>query len=185
LGMTNFYNKFIPQYSSLAVPLTNLTKKREPDRLNWSQEHDQAFQALKDCLAKDPILVWPNRNEDFHLQTDASGIGIGAVLLQLVDGVKHPVLYASRKLLDRETRYSTIERELLAIVWAVQKFQLYLYGKPFWLETDHQPLVYLNTSQPSNHRLLRWTLILQQYQIRISSIKGKDNHMADFLSRIV
>jgi len=120
---------------------------------------------------------------DFHLQTDASGIGVGAVLLQLVNGVKHPVLHARRKLLDRETRYIAIERELLAIVWAVQKFQLYLYGRPFWLETDHQPVAYLKTSQPSNHRLLRWTLILQQYKILISAIKGKDNHMADFLSR--
>jgi len=159
--MVNLDNKFIPQYSSLTVPLTTLTKKRKPDKLNWSDEQDKAFQALKDCLATDPILVWPDMSADFHLQTDASGISVGAVLLQFVNGVKHRVLYASRKLLDRETRYSTIERELLAMVWAVQKFQLYLYRRPFWLETDHQPLVYLNTSQPSNHRLLRWTLILQ------------------------
>src|SRR5260221_3283612 len=184
LGTVNFYSKFIPNYSSLAVPLTNLTKKREPEKLRWHAEHEQAFVALKTSLTQEPILVWPKFDEDFHLETDVSGLGIGAVLLQYVDGVKHPVLYASRKLLDRETRYSTIERELLAIIFAVQKFQLYLYGRRFWLETDHQPLTYLQTCQPSNHRLLRWALILQQYQINILSIKGSENHMADFLSRI-
>ena len=183
IGMIQFYRRFVPNFSSIAVALTDLTKKKEPNTLVWGPMQNEAFLLLKQKLAEGPILIWPDLNKDFFVQSDASGLGLGAVLLQEVDGLKHPVCYASRKLLPRETRYSTIERELLAIVWGIQKFQLYLYGKRFFLETDHQPLTYLYTSQPQNHRLLRWALILQQYDVTVLSIKGSDNHLADFLSR--
>ena len=92
-------------------------------------------------------------------------------------------MYASRKLLSRETRYSTIERKLLGIIWGIQKFQIYLYGKQFFLETDHEQLTYLRTAQPDNHRLLRWGLILDNYDFTVKYVKGKDNVIADFLSR--
>ena len=109
--------------------------------------------------------------------------GIGAVLLQREDNTDFPVAYASRKLLPRECSYSTIERECLAIVWAVQKFQTYLYGREFVLETDHQPLVYLQRAKVTNSRILRWALSLQPYRFRIECIKGSDNVGADYLSR--
>lgn len=88
------------------------------------------------------------------LQTDASDVGVGAVLLQYEDGVKKPVVYASKKLSKSQVNYSTIEKEYYAIVWAVQKFQRYLYGQEFYLETDHQPLVYLSKSKVLNARLM-------------------------------
>ena len=93
--------------------------------------------------------------------------------------------YASKKLLDREKHYSVIERECLAIVWSVQKFQSYLYGKEFSLETDHQPLTYLNKAKVANARLMRWALALQPFKMRLESIKGSDNFAADFLSRML
>lgn len=104
--------------------------------------------------------------------------------MQDEDGNKMPIAYASRKLKQAELAYATIEKECLAIVWAIQKFQRYLYGQEFLLETDHQPLIYLNRAKVTNARLMRWALILQPYRFRIVAIKGSDNVGADCLSRL-
>ena len=126
----------------------------------------------------------PDFDKPFYLQTDASQLAIGAVLLQEADDeTKHPIAFASKKLLPREVNYSTIEKECLAIVWSVQKFQDYFYGKRFFLETDHQPLQYLGRHQFKNGRLMRWALALQPYCFTIHAIRGRDNVGADFLSR--
>ena len=117
------------------------------------------------------------------MRTDASNFGIGAVLMQEHAGVKFPICYASRKLLSREVQYSVIEKECLALVWGIQKFESYLYGREFLLETDHQPLLYLNRAKVANARLMRWALALQPYRFRIIAIKGSENIGADFLSR--
>lgn len=116
-------------------------------------------------------------------QTDASDVGV-AVLLQYEDGVKKPVAYASKKLSKSQVNYSTIEKECYAIAWAVQKFQRYLYGQEFYLETDHQPLVYLSKSKVLNARLMRWALVLQPYRFRTIAIKGSENVGAYCLSRL-
>ena len=125
----------------------------------------------------------PNLQKTFILRTDASNVGIGAVLLQETEEGKFPVAYASRKLLDREVNYSVVEKECLAVIWGVQKFHTYLYGKHFILETDNMPLVYLNKSKESNGRLMRWALLLQAYRFTVVAIKGKNNVGADYLSR--
>ena len=127
----------------------------------------------------------PDISKPFILQTDASDGGIGAVLLQLEDevGIKLPVAYASRKLKSSECKYSTIEKECLGIVWAINKFQRYLYGREFLIETDHQPLTYLNKAKVINSRIMRWALSLQSYRYRVIAIRGKDNQGADYLSR--
>ena len=136
------------------------------------------------CIANTPVLKLPDVNKTFILQTDASNVGIGAIMLQQrEDGIKHPVAFASRKLLPRESNYSTIEKECLAIVSAIGKFQQYLYGSEFILETDHQPLQYLGAAQYQNGRLMRWALALQPYRYVLRAIRGKDNVGADFLSR--
>ena len=130
-----------------------------------------------------PILKLPDLNQTFILRTDASNRGIEGVLLQEEADCKLPVAYASRKLLPKEESYATVEKECLALIWAIQKFQRYLYGKYFIVETDHQPLLYLNKAKVSNARLMRWALLLQPYRFTIRAIKGSENVGADYLSR--
>lgn len=184
LGLIGYYRKFVPNFASVACPLTDLTKKGVPNKINWQDHHEKAFSSLKSLLLYAPILRLPDFQRDFYLRTDASEYGIGAVLLQEHER-KFPIAYASRKLNERERGYSVIEKECLAIVWAVKKFQAYLYSRTFVLETDHQPLVYLNRSKISNGRLMRWAIFLQSYNFTIHAIKGIDNVGADFLSRHV
>ena len=105
-------------------------------------------------------------------------------MLQDHDGKLSPVSFASRKLTSRELKYSTIERECLAIVWAIRKFLVFLYGKEFTLQIDHLPLVYLNRAKILNDRIMRWAMFLQNYGMKIESIKGSENVGADYLSRV-
>lgn len=143
----------------------------------------KAFASLKQHVCNPPVLHLPDLHKPFILQTDASCEGVGAILLQEENCIKHPVAFASKKLLPRERNYSTIEREALAIVWGVQKFENFLYGQHFFLETDHQPLQYMNNAKFQNGRLMRWALALQPYRFTVRAIKGSQNVGADFLSR--
>ncbi|XP_052685710.1 uncharacterized protein LOC128165329 [Crassostrea angulata] len=183
LGLAGFYRKFIPNFSAIAIPLSDLTKKGQPNKFIWTESQQRAFDTLKHMLSERPILKLPEFNETFILRTDAADDGIGAVLLQMEDDEKLPVAYASRKLQPREKAYAVIEKECLAVVWGIQKFHQYLYGREFLLETDHQPLTYLNKAKTENSRLMRWALQLQPYRFRIIAIKGSDNVGADYLSR--
>ncbi|XP_065925002.1 uncharacterized protein [Magallana gigas] len=183
LGLAGFYRKFIPNFSAIAIPLSDLTKKGQPNKVIWTESQQRAFDTLKHMLSERPILKLPEFNETFILRTDAADDGIGAVLLQMEDDEKLPVAYASRKLQPREKAYAIIEKECLAVVWGIQKFHQYLYGREFLLETDHQPLTYLNKAKTENSRLMRWALQLQPYRFRIIAIKGSDNVGADYLSR--
>ncbi|XP_041356959.1 uncharacterized protein LOC121374100 [Gigantopelta aegis] len=184
LGLVGFYRKFIPNFASIATPLTDLTRKGQPNKIVWEQAQENAFHTLKNALTRFPILKLPDVDKTFILQTDASENGIGAVLSQMDECIKMPIAYASRKYKKAETHYATVEKECLAIVWAIQKFQRYLYGREFILETDHQPLVYLNKSKCANARLMHWALVLQPYRFQIVAIKGSENVGADCLSRL-
>ncbi|XP_063293534.1 uncharacterized protein LOC134578463 [Pelobates fuscus] len=184
LGTAGYYRRFVPDYSALAKPLTDLTKKKLPRQVLWSPECEVAFQALKTALVNAPVLVTPDPNKRFIVHTDASMFGLGAVLSQIgEDGGEHPVAYLSRKLLPREVSYATIEKECLALVWALKKLTPYLYGRAFTLITDHNPLVWLNRVSGDNARLLRWSLALQPYDFTIHYRPGKQNGNADGLSR--
>ena len=184
LGLTGYYRNYIPNYSLIAAPLTDLTKKGSPSKVVWVDPQEKAFYALKGHLTSKPVLKLADMTRPYVLRTDASDIAVGAVLMQEYDGELFPVAYASKKLSKRESAYSTMERECLALVWAVQKFQLYLYGKSFVLQTDHQPLIYLNRCKVSNARIMRWALFLQSFSIQIEAIKGSLNVGADYMSRI-
>ena len=178
-----FYRKFIPNFSDIALPLTNLTKKGESDKVIWTEHQEIAFQKLKQCLVEEPILRLPDLSRTFSLQTDASETGLGAVLLQEFEDGVFPIAYASKKLLPRERRFSTTERECLAIVFALQRFRNYLYGKEFVLYTDHMPLSFLDSMKHTNNRVLRWSLFIQNYRYRVVYVKGSQNATADYLSR--
>ena len=133
-------------------------------------------------LVSNPILKTPYPELVFVLRTDASDFGVAASLLKYVDGTPFPVAYGSRKLLPRETRYITIEKECLGIIFGVCRFSFYLMGREFILEVDHKPLIYMNSSK-NNSKVVRWSLALQPYKFRIVHIAGKDNIGADLLSR--
>lgn len=131
-----------------------------------------------------PVLRMPDWDKTFIVQTDASNVGIAACLLQEHDGIRHPVMYVSRKLKSAELNYSTIEKECLAIVFALKKLEAYLYGRKFIIETDHAPLTWLKKNQHANARVTRWALAMQPYDFRVMNIKGKDALWADALSRL-
>ena len=185
LGLIGYYRSFVPNFAAIAVPLTDLTKKGTPEKLIWTEAQEQAFQILKSYVCVQPVLRLPDISKPFIIQTDASADGIGAILLQEDDQTKRPVAFASKKLLPREKNYSTIEREALAIVWGIQKFQNYLLGTHFFLETDHHPLQFLDRAKYQNSRIMRWSLLLQPYRFTVRAIKGTENVGADFLSRYV
>ena len=187
LGLAGFYRRLIPNFSSIASPLTDLTKKNRPNSIkDWQDHHERAFQTLKNRLTSSPILRLPvfQEGKPFVLRTDASDIGLGAVLLQDFEGEgRLPIAYASKKLLPRERNYSVIEKECLGIIWGVEKFRKYLYGVEFLLETDNKPLSYMQTAKVLNPRIMRWAMKLQPYRFRIVAIRGRDNLGADYLSR--
>ena len=183
LGFVSFYRKFIPNMSNLSATLSDMLKKNYPEKLVWDDCARDNFHKLKNFLTQKPILALPDINKKFCLRTDASNSGIAAMLFQYHENIPKPVCYASRKLLPRETRYSTIERELLALIWGVQKFNYYLYATEFLIESDHKPLAHLTTFKCSNPRLMRWALLLQPYRYRVIHIPGSENHGPDILSR--
>ena len=183
LGLTGYFREYIPRYAEIAKPLTDLTKKGQPNTVRWNTCEEEAFQKLKLKLSEAPILRLPDFTRPFLLQTDGSNTGIGAALLQDFDDGRFPIAYASKKLLPRERNYSTIEIECLAIVFGVKKFQKYLHGTNFELHTDHRPLSYIQKCKIESPRIMRWALFLQNFSFRIVAIKGSENLTADYLSR--
>ena len=172
LGLVGFYRCFIPNFSHIVAPLTELTKKGESNKVHWDEPQQRAFDSLKKALTVQPILKMADLSKPFTLQVDE---GLGAVLLQDERGKKSPIAYASRKLKPSEKSYAVIEKECLALIWAVQKFHRYLYSTALTVETDHQPLSYLNKAKLTNSRLMRWALALQPYRFHIVAIRGAEN----------
>ena len=143
LGLVGYYCRFIPSFSEASAVLSDLTKKGLPDKVKWGKTHEQAFLKLKQELMLGPTLTCLDYSKMFILQTDASERGIGAVLSQQVDSEDRPIAFYSRKLLPHETRYTTTEKECLAIINAVQHFSVYLLGRTFKIVTDHGVLKYI------------------------------------------
>lgn len=178
LGLAGYYRKFIKNFSKIAKPLTDLIKKDTP--FHWTEKQQIAFETLKDKLCTAPILQYPDFDKTFTLTTDASNDGLGAILSQ--EG--HPCCYISRTLNPPEKNYSTTEKELLAIVWAVKRLRQYLLGRKFIIQTDHQALKWLKNVKDPSSRLMRWRLRLEEYDYDIEYKKGKENAAADVLSRL-
>ena len=185
LGLAGYYRKFVPNFATIALPLTDRTKKGQPEQVIWDEECDSAFKTLKRKLCEEPIMCIPDMALPYVLRTDASDRGVGAVLMQDQGQGLQPIAYASKKLSGAENNYATIEKECLAVVWGIKKFQPYLFGTSFVIETDHQPLQYLRKAKTENGRLMRWAIQLQQYDFTVKVIPGKDNVGADYLSRCV
>lgn len=182
LGLLGYYRRFIKNFAKITKPFTKCLKKGE--KIIHTKEFVETFKLCKDILSNDPILQYPDFNKPFILTTDASNIALGAVLSQGNIGTDLPIAYASRTLNTAECNYSTIEKELLAIVWATKYFRPYLFGRKFTIMTDHKPLQWLFNLKEPNSRLVRWRLKLEEYDYKILYKKGKHNTNADALSRI-
>lgn len=182
LGLVGYYRRFIKDFAKITQPLTACLKKR--NKIIIDQRYIDAFNQCKELLTNAPLLQYPDYDKPFVLTTDASNVALGAVLSQGQIGHDKPVAYASRTLSDTESRYSTIERELLAIIWAIKHFRPYLYGRKFLIYTDHRPLAWLHSLKDPNSKLTRWRLKLQDYDFEIIYKNGKKNTNADALSRI-
>ena len=155
LGTTRYYRKFIPDYAETAAPLSDLTRKGNPDPVKRTPAYEVAFKTLQEALCSEPVLRMPDFTSEFTLQTDASDRSLGAVLSQTVDGKEHPIVFLSRQLKPHEEHYATIEKECLAVKWAIESLQYYLLGREFRVVTDHQPLKHvkwLNKAKEKNKR---------------------------------
>ena len=183
LGLVSYYRRYVPDFASITAPISDLLGGRATRQISWTPVCQKALEEIQKILSKAPVLLLPDFKHQFTVRTDASSFGIGGVLLQEVDNKLHPISFVSRKLLPRETRYSTIERECLAIVWVINKLSRYLWGKHFQLQTDHRPLTYLKSGRFRNARILRWALTLQEFQFSVLPIPGTGNVFADILSR--
>lgn len=178
LGLAGFYCKFVPGFSRLAEPLHNMLKKTMPDLLSWSEQTITVFIELKKASTTSPT------SKAFTLTTDASYLGLGAVLSQKdSQGADRPIAFFSHQLKEREKRYSALEVELVGVVEACRHFLVYLLGAEFNLRTDHRALVYLDSMKNTSARLMRWALALQPFSFKAAYTKGVSNVVADALSR--
>ena len=182
LGLASYYRRFIPNFSVIARPLYALTKKDAV--FVWCDFCEEAFAQLKALLTHAPILAFPDFASSFRLETDASGLGLGAVLSQEQDdGTMRPIAYASRTLQPHERNYGSTELEALGVVWAVRHFRQYLYGHNCHVFTDHEALKSLLNSPHPSGKLARWGLSIQELDLHIHYRPGRKNEKADALSR--
>ncbi|KAL0176818.1 hypothetical protein M9458_029148, partial [Cirrhinus mrigala] len=173
LGLAGYYRCFIPNFSTLAAPLTDLTRKGQPEKIRWTAAAEEALAKIKTALTSSSVLRAPDFSCPFLLQTDASDTG-----------EEHPIIYISRKLSPAERNYATVEREALAIKWAVLELRYYLLGRKFTLVTDHAPLQWMARAKDTNARVTRWFLALQDFHFEVPHRAGVTNTNADGLSRI-
>lgn len=182
LGLCNYFRRYVKDFSKICKPLTTLLKKELP--FLWTDVQQRSFEALKKALAEEVTLAFPNFEEIFYVTTDASDIAIGGCLSQFTPPNDRPIYFFSRTLSDTQRRYSTIEKELLAIVESIKAFRVYLYGRFFILITDHKPLVYLFNMRETTNRLFRSKMELMDYNFKIIYKPGHLNKVSDALSRI-
>ncbi|KAJ9552912.1 hypothetical protein OSB04_016957 [Centaurea solstitialis] len=182
LGHAGFYRRFIKDFSKITKPLCTLLQQDQ--EFIFSQECREAFEKLKKALVTAPIVTTPDWTLPFEVMCDASEWAIGAVLGQRKDKVFHPIYYASKTLIEAQINYTVTEKELLAVVFAFDRFRSYLVGTKVIVHTDHAAIKYLINKADSKPRLIRWVLLLQEFDLEIVDRKGSSNQVADHLSRL-
>ena len=181
VGMCSYYRRFIPNFSHIAEPIIDLTRKYA--HFKWTDVHQTAFQFIKDSLTTVPLLAYPDPNKPYTLYTDASDTCIGACLTQTCDEEEKPIYYLSHKLSRSQCKWSTVEKEAYAIHFSLQKLDYYLHNAEFVIKTDHKPLKYLLDSPMQNRKIQLWALGMAGYNCKVEYIEGTTNTCADLLSR--
>eukprot|EP00253_Pinus_taeda_P021386 PITA_21386 len=181
LGFTGYYRRFIENFTKIESPLFKLLTK--DCEFKWDPDCQSAFEALKTRISEAPILRGPNWKLPFHISTDAPDTALGAVLGQK-DLVPYAIYYTSKNLTPTELNYTVTEKEFLAVVHAINKFRHYITGYENFVHTDHSAIRYLMKKPITNGRVTRWLLLLQEFNITVLDRPGKQNTVADFLSRI-
>jgi hypothetical protein len=182
LGHAGFYRRFIKDFSKIIRPLCRLLAKETP--FEFDEECVKAFGALKEILTSTPVIRPPSWGEPFKIMCNASDYVVGAVLGQRIGKLPHVIYYVSRTLNDAQLNYSTTEKELLAVVFALDKFRSYLLGSKIIIFSDHAALKYLFSKKDAKSHLIRWILLLQEFDIKIRDKKGTENVVADHLSKL-
>nr|GFA43675.1 reverse transcriptase domain-containing protein [Tanacetum cinerariifolium] len=180
LGHAGFYRRFIKDFSKISRPMSHLLEKNSP--FIFSNECIQAFRTLKDKLTEAPILIAPNWDQPFDLMCDASDYAVGAVLGQRIEKHFRSIHYASKTMNSTEANYTTNEKEMLAVVYAFEKFRSYLIMNKSIVHTDHSALKYLFAKKDAKARLLRWILLLQEFDFKVIDTRRAENYAADHLS---
>ena len=183
----NYYSKFIPQAAARLSPLYKLLEKKST--WQWTDKCNNVFQECKSLLTSDAVLVHYDTKKQLRLSCDASQYGVGTVLSHTVNGEERPIAFASRTLSKAERNYGQVEKEALALIFGVKKFQKYVYGRQFTMVTDHKPLLSIlnpKAAVPSiaAARMQRWAMFLAAYQYIIEYKSGKAHANADCLSRL-
>ncbi|GJY13705.1 reverse transcriptase domain-containing protein [Tanacetum coccineum] len=182
LGHAGFYRRFIKDFSKITRPMTQLLMK--DTKFVFSSKCIKSFDILRNKLTTAPVIIAPNWDLDFELMCDASDYAVGAVLGQRVHKKFRPIYYASKTMNDAQEHYTTIEKELLAVVYAFEKFRSYLIISKTVVYTNHSALKYLFSKQDAKPRLIRWVMLLQEFTIEIKDKKGSENLAADHLYRL-
>ena len=182
LGHVGFYRRFIKDFSKIARPLCRLLEK--DTRFNFDDSCKAAFEEIKIRLVQAPIMAAPEWDQGFEIMCDASDFAMGAVLGQRKEKIFRAIYYANRTFNEAQENYSTTEKEMLVIVFACEKFRPYILGSHIIVHTDHAAIKYLMSKKEAKPRLIRWVLLLQEFDLEIKDKKGCDNVIADHLSRV-
>ena len=182
LGHAGFYRRFIRDFSKIARPLCRLLEK--DTKFYFDESCHKAFEEIKSRLVEAPIMAKPDWNREFEIMCDASDFAMGAVLGHKDEKVFKAIYYASKTFNEAQENYSTTEKEMLAIVFACEKFRPYILGSHVVIHTNHAAIKYLMAKKEAKPRLIRWVLLLQEFDLEIKDKKGSDNVIDDLLSRV-
>ncbi|KAL1549888.1 hypothetical protein AAHA92_17918 [Salvia divinorum] len=182
LGHAGFYRRFIKDFAKIAQPLTRLLQNEV--EFDFNDECKEAFKLLKEKLITAPIIRSPDWNYPFEIMCDASDLAVGAVLGQKINGKNYVIFYVSKTINQAQRNYDTTEKEMLAVVYSFKKFRPYLLGSQVIVFTDHAAITYLLVKKESKPRLIRWVLLLHEFNWEVRDKKGTENRVADHLSRV-
>ena len=184
-GFFSYFRTYIKNYAEMVHPITELTKKGSPNQIEWTNTHQQAFEAMKKSLCDATKLHVIEYGQPCGILADASEKSVGCCLIQWhPSGTEKPIAFASAKLSPTQMRWSTIEREAYAVIFALRKFRNFVFATKIVIFSDHNPLLYLRECAPKSAKLTRWALGLQEFDIEWKYRPGSKNQAADCLSRL-